>query len=140
MNRRDLLKNVAAGTASLFVVPVVLTSCEDDNSDPDGKNPDENVLSIDLTDGKYSNLGTAGGSVIENDIIIINTGDGFIALSSVCTHNGCQVGYNHENGNLPCPCHGSVFSSSGSVLEGPADSPLKTYAVSQEGDVLTIPL
>ena len=140
MNRRELLKNVAAGTASLFVVPVVLTSCEDDNADPDGNNPDENVLTIDLTEGKYSNLGTAGGSVIENNIIIINTGDGYIALSSVCTHNGCQVAYNHESGNLPCPCHGSVFSSSGSVLEGPAESPLKTYTVSQEGDILTIPL
>ena len=43
MNRRELLKNVAAGTATLFVVPVVFTSCEDEDSDPDGHNPDENV-------------------------------------------------------------------------------------------------
>ncbi len=137
MNRRELLKNVAAGTVSLFVVPAVITSCEDDSPEPDG-NPNE--LVIDLTQGKYSTLASAGGSVVESGIIIINTGDGYIALSSLCTHQGCQVSYNHGNGNLPCPCHGSVFSTSGSVLNGPASSPLAKYNVTQEGDILTIPL
>ena len=137
MNRRELLKNVAAGTVSLFVVPTVITSCEDDSPEPDG---DPNELTIDLTEGKYSALGSAGGSVIESGIIIINTGDGYIALSSRCTHQGCEVSYNHGNGNLPCPCHGSIFSTSGSVLNGPASSPLAKYEVTQEGDILSIPL
>lgn len=140
MNRRDLIKNIAAGTVTLFVVPAVITSCEKDSPDPDNipGDPDKNVLTIDLTDGKYSNLSSAGGSVVESDIIIINTGDDFIALSSVCTHQGCQVGYNPGNGNLPCPCHGSIFSTSGSVLNGPASSPLTKYDLTREGDLLTI--
>ena len=139
MNRRELLKNVAAGTVSLFVVPAVITSCEDDiPEDPGGGDPNE--LTIDLTEDKYSALGSAGGSVIESGIIIINTGDGYIALSSLCTHQGCVVSYNHSNGNLPCPCHGSIFSTSGSVLNGPASSPLAKYEVTQEGDILSIPL
>ena len=140
MNRRDLIRNIATGSLTLFVVPAVITSCEEDVPDPDENNPGGNVLSIDLTDNKYSSLAAAGGSFVEEGIIIINTGDGFIALSSVCTHQGCQVGYNHSNTNLPCPCHGSVFSTTGSVLEGPADSPLKKYEVTQEGDVLSIAL
>jgi len=141
MNRRELIRNVAAGTVTLFVVPAYITSCEKDDPDPDDdNNPDDDVLSIDLTDSKYSSLSAAGGSYVENDIIIINTGDGFIALSSVCTHKGCQVSYDHGSGNLPCPCHGSIFSSAGSVLNGPASSPLKTYPVAQEGDVLSITL
>lgn len=139
MKRRELIKNIAAGTVTLFVVPAALTSCEKEDLDPDVP-PGSNELNIDLTLSKYSNLGSEGGFVIEENVIIINTGESFIALSSLCTHQSCQVGYNHGNGNLPCPCHGSVFSTTGSVLEGPASSPLKKYTVSQEGDILTIPL
>jgi len=142
MNRRELIRNIAAGTVTLFVVPTAFTSCEDDLPDPDDNNnpPDDNILSIDLSDDKYSNLGSAGGFVKEGDIIIINTGDEFIALSSICTHQGCSVAYSSEDNNLPCPCHGSVFSTTGSVIEGPAENPLRKYDLSQEGDILTITL
>ena len=141
MNRRELIRSVAAGTVTLFVVPAAFTSCEKDPIDPDdNNNPDDTTLTIDLTAAKYSNLGSAGGFVKEGDIIIINTGDEFIALSNICTHQGCIVSYDPGNNNLPCPCHGSVYSTSGSVLQGPADAPLKKYELSQEGDILTIVL
>jgi cytochrome b6-f complex iron-sulfur subunit len=143
MNRRELIQRIAAGTATLMVVPAVLTSCEDEEADPDDPNGDpdpEDVLTIDLDDDKYSTLGGAGGWVQESGLIIINTGSGYIALSSACTHQGCTVSYNHSSGELPCPCHGSKFSTSGSVLQGPAETPLKTYEVQQEDDVLTIDL
>lgn len=135
MNRRDLIRNIAAGTATLFIVPSFVTSCAEDPEDP---NPDPDTLIIDLLDNKYSSLGSAGGSIVEGSIIIINTGDQFLALSSVCTHQGCTVTYNHGNSNLPCPCHGSVFNTTGAVLEGPASSALRKYVVTQEGDILTI--
>ena len=139
MNRRELIRNIAAGTVTLFVVPAAFTSCEDDLPDPDdNNNPDNNTLTIDLTADKYSNLGSAGGFVKEGEIIIINTGAGFIALSNICTHQGCTVSYDPGNNNLPCPCHGSVYSTSGSVIQGPADAPLKKYELTQEGDILTI--
>lgn len=142
MNRRELIRNIAAGTATVFIVPSMLTSCQKDDPEPDDGNGDptqpDDTLTIDLNDNNFSNLTVTGGSQVIDNIIVINTGDGFIALSSVCTHQGCQVSYNHSNGNLPCPCHGSLFSTSGSVLNGPASSPLKKYNVTQEGDVLTI--
>jgi cytochrome b6-f complex iron-sulfur subunit len=141
MNRRELIKNVAAGTITLLVVPAAFTSCEKDPIDPDdNNNPDDNILTIDLTDDKYSNLASAGGFVKEGDLIIINTGDGFIALSNICTHQGCVVSYDSQENKLPCPCHGSVYSTTGSVLEGPAENPLRKYELSQEGDILTITL
>ena len=141
MNRRELIRNIAAGTVTMFVVPAAFTSGEDDLADPDdNNNPDDNILTIDLTAAKYSNLGSAGGFVKEGDIIIINTGDGFIALSSICTHQGCTVSYDSGSNNLPCPCHGSVYSTTGSVLKGPAENPLRKYELSQEGDILTITL
>jgi cytochrome b6-f complex iron-sulfur subunit len=141
MNRRELIRNVVAGTTTIFLVPSLLTSCEDNLSDPGGSNnPDSGILTIDLNDSSYSNLITSGGYVVKNEVIIINTGEELVALSSVCTHRGCQVGYNPTSGDLPCPCHGSVFSISGVVLEGPAPTPLKKYNVTREGDILTINL
>jgi len=139
MNRRELLKNIASGSVTLFIAPAVITSCAKDDPDPD-PNPNPGTLTIDLTNSKYSSLVPEGGSIVEEGIIIFNTGDGFVALSSVCTHQGCRVAYDHGDGNLPCPCHGSVFSTTGSVLEGPADSPLKKFEITQEGDILTIVL
>ena len=141
MDRRELIRSLAAGTVTVFVVPTAFTSCEKDPIDPDDNdNPDSNILTIDLTDDKYDSLGSTGGFVKEGDLIIINTGEGFIALSNKCTHQGCVISYDSDTNELPCPCHGSVFSTSGSVLEGPADAPLKKYEVSQEGDILTIVL
>jgi cytochrome b6-f complex iron-sulfur subunit len=143
MKRRELIRNLASGSITLFVVPAVLTSCAKEDPDPDpgpDPDPDPGVLTIDLADTKYSSLGSVGGYYIEKQVIVINTGEGFIALSSICTHQGCVVSYNHGNDNLPCPCHGSVFSTTGSVLEGPASSPLAKYDVAQDGDILTITL
>jgi len=134
MNRRELIRNIAAGTVTLFIVPSAITSCTKDNL----PNPDNNTVTIDLGSSKYSTLASAGGSIVVQNIIIFNTGSDYLALSSVCTHQGCQVTYNYGNGNLPCPCHGAIFSTTGSVIQGPATSPLKKYNVAQDGDILTI--
>ncbi|WP_243749124.1 (2Fe-2S)-binding protein [Mucilaginibacter agri] len=42
------------------------------------------------------------------------------ALSPVCTHAGCIVGWNSEEKSWDCPCHGARFDIDGKVLTGPA--------------------
>lgn len=138
MNRRELIRNIAAGTVTMFVVPSFITSCAEDLPDPDINNQINNLLIIDLNDDKYKSLGSAGGFIVAGSIIILNTGDEFIALSSVCTHQGCEISYDHSSSSLPCPCHGSIFSTSGSVLNGPAETSLKKFDLTREGDILTI--
>ena len=47
------------------------------------------------------------------------------AVSARCTHMGCIVAWNGAERSWDCPCHGSRFDTDGSVLQGPAVSPLE---------------
>lgn len=44
---------------------------------------------------------------------------GFIALSSVCPHLGCQVFWEAAKDRFFCPCHNGAFDASGKATEGP---------------------
>ena len=43
-----------------------------------------------------------------------------LKFSPVCTHLGCIVGWDKENKNWLCPCHGSKYAPGGTVIQGPA--------------------
>lgn len=61
-------------------------------------------------------------------LYVFNSADGFYAISSICTHLGCNV--KHIGAGFECPCHGSTFDQSGRVISGPAPQPLSWYAIS----------
>ncbi len=65
-------------------------------------------------------------------LVHLESGD-FVAYSAVCTHQGCTVAYN--NGQLACPCHGSVFdpANGAEVVTGPAQRPLPEIPVEVRG-------
>ena len=65
-------------------------------------------------------------------LVHLESGD-FVAYSAVCTHQACTVGY--KNGQLACPCHGSVFdpANGAEVLTGPAQTPLPEIPVEVKG-------
>ena len=142
MNRRELIQKVLLGTTALIVIPSAITSCSKDPGPDPGPGPvPGSKITIDLTLAAYSALNNDGGTKIVQTIIVANTGGGvFIALSSVCTHEGCTVAYFLASDNIQCPCHGSVYSKSGSVVNGPAPTALKSYIVNKAGNILTINL
>lgn len=65
-------------------------------------------------------------------------GEGFFALSTVCTHLGCTPNWLAAESKYKCPCHGSGFWKSGINFEGPAPRPLERYRVlfSDDGQIL----
>jgi nucleotide-binding universal stress UspA family protein/nitrite reductase/ring-hydroxylating ferredoxin subunit len=69
-----------------------------------------------------------GGIVTTGDhkVAVYRDRDGIVhALSATCTHMGCTVKWNPTDKSFDCPCHGSRFSSTGQVLNGPASRPLE---------------
>jgi len=70
-------------------------------------------------------------------LAVVRRGTEFLALDLACTHLGCTVTANA--GGFACPCHGSRFSASGDVLNGPAPRALHQLAIERGGGVLRVP-
>ena len=143
MNRREVVQKFLIGGTVLLVVPSVLENCSKSPVMNPGTNPGNNPpagssINLDLSLAQNSSLSNPGSSKIVQNILVINTGTKIVALSAICTHQGCTVGYNPGAGDIECPCHGSTFTLSGNVTNGPAFSPLRSYPVSQTGNILTI--
>ena len=47
------------------------------------------------------------------------------AVSAVCTHMGCILGWNRADRTWDCSCHGSRFGIDGRVIHGPATADLE---------------
>jgi len=54
-------------------------------------------------------------------------------VNTTCTHMGCELNWNSAEKSWDCPCHGSRFTYSGDIIDGPAVSPLTS-----ENDVNTL--
>lgn len=70
-----------------------------------------------------------GSRTVRSDIpaVIYNREGGIFAYSLVCTHLGCKIEESGEE--FACPCHASRFDKDGTVLQGPAQNPLKKLRV-----------
>ena len=76
-----------------------------------------------------------GGKIIDGKNIVITQpqAGSFKAFTAICTHQGCIVN-SVADGTIDCPCHGSKFSiKDGSVVNGPATSPLTPVAIKVAG-------
>ncbi len=75
-------------------------------------------------------------SVAEGRAFIKHDERGLYAINATCTHLGCLV--KRTPAGFECPCHGSQFTATGAVTNGPATLPLSYAALSidAEGKVM----
>ncbi|MBE9068328.1 Rieske (2Fe-2S) protein [Leptolyngbya cf. ectocarpi LEGE 11479] len=144
MNRREFGSFFSLGLLATSL-PVAIAACtpketsadapeteaaippETPTSRPDGFETLGTVADLD-SQGYLSSKELTGGPVI----VVRDSTEGVVALSSVCTHQGCTVEWKDDA--FVCPCHGSKFDADGSVAVGPATDALSVYEATIEGD------
>ncbi len=82
-----------------------------------------------LSKNNYNNIKAGHGEIVEIDqekwAVSRDADNQLHAVSAVCTHMQGIVNWNNAEKTWDCPCHGSRFTSNGSVIEGPAVTDLK---------------
>lgn len=84
----------------------------------------------DVADGQMRVFDVAGTKVN------VATANGQLyAFDDTCTHTGCSLANGELGGTtVTCACHGSQFDvTTGAVLRGPAQRPVRSRAVQVEG-------
>lgn len=89
----------------------------------------------------FSALAVVGGSVSVDlgghRLAVAQPAEGcFVAVSRVCTHQGCETAY--DAGRFVCPCHGAVFDLDGSVIAGPTPVAVEAFEAGRVGDVVWV--
>jgi cytochrome b6-f complex iron-sulfur subunit len=140
--RRVVLQTIGAGT-----VGCLMPACSSEESleggVPTGKaTMCGNNLCMSLTENPELKL--VGGilfftQVPNQKVFVMRASESeFRVLSAICTHQGCTVAWNESTERFDCPCHGSQYTATGTVMKGPAGSPLRTFTPELAGDQLTI--
>jgi nitrite reductase/ring-hydroxylating ferredoxin subunit len=87
----------------------------------------------DVADGEMRAFDVAGTKVS-----VVNASGHLYAFDDTCTHMGCSLADGELEGTtVTCPCHGSQFDvTSGAVLRGPAQRPVRSLPLQVNGDEL----
>jgi cytochrome b6-f complex iron-sulfur subunit len=131
VSRREFFERAVAGAAAL----AALEACGDGQFGPTALSLGAGVT-VKLAD--FPELQAVGIPVdVGNDRAVVRTGAStFIALSRICTHQGCDTAVRDDR--FVCPCHNSMFSATGEVLRGPAERPLQRLALQYDAAAGTL--
>ncbi|MFC7494017.1 MULTISPECIES: Rieske (2Fe-2S) protein [unclassified Nocardioides] len=127
-------RQTLTGVAALGVATPLLAACGGDDGG-DASEPPASGTEL----GPVSDVPVGGGTVFgDQKVVVTQPAEGeFKAFSAVCTHQSCLVS-KVADGTIDCSCHGSKFSAEdGSVVNGPATSPLASVDISVDGDTIS---
>ncbi len=142
MTRPDFLSLLGLGAGAVLTTGLgCLSGCKKDDTAP----PSGVDFTLDLTDPANAALVAAGGYVYRGPsdaLIVAHTAAGtYIAASRRCTHQQTTLEFNAGSTHYICSNHNAQFAADGSVARAPdsgSATNLKTYAVTQNGNILHI--
>lgn len=133
MDRKEFLSQLGIGSAAALAI-TCLQACS-----KEGTGGSAVDFTIDLNSSQFSALKNPGGFVVTQGIIVaLSTSGSYLAVSSRCPHEGVTVGYQSSSNQFICTAHNSIFASTGSRISGPANTGLKQYKTSLNGNSLRI--
>jgi nitrite reductase/ring-hydroxylating ferredoxin subunit len=141
----------ACQTAAALAMGTVLHGCGGGGSPTAPVNPGDdlpiiagtpssgNILVTVDANSPLANVGSVASVQSSLGIVLVaRTGQTtFSAVTGICTHEQCTI-TGHINQTYVCPCHGSRYDTSGSVLNGPATRSLQSFPTQFANNVLTI--
>lgn len=72
-------------------------------------------------------------------LLIHHPDDEWVALIAVCTHLGCTVQYQGDQGRIYCACHGGVYNArTGGNVSGPPPKPLERLEVKRTESAVVV--
>jgi len=137
MDRKEFLSILGIGAAAV-ACDMCLGGCNNPNSAASILAPSNVDFTLDLTNAAWSSLATVGGYVYNGGVIVAHASSGYVAVSQACTHQGATIIFDSGTNSFFCPAHGSRFSLTGAVLNGPAGNPLGAYKTSLSGKSLRV--
>jgi len=141
----------ACEAVSLVSLGALLGSCGGSPNSPSGNAPalptvNGTVASgaVNVTIDASSPLNTVGNAALVqsssgNFLVSRSAQDAFVAVTAICTHEQCTV-TGFQNQRYVCPCHGSEYTTTGSVTKGPAVQALRQFTTRFASNLLTISL
>jgi cytochrome b6-f complex iron-sulfur subunit len=148
VNRRDFCVH-SCQVMSVTTLAALLEACGGSPSGPSGNATNLTTLQGTVAGGVVSvavdtgsPLASVGGAALVRSsagafLVVRAAQDTFNAMTAVCTHQQCDV-TGITNGIFECPCHGSQYSSTGTVVRGPATQALRRFTTGFAANVLTI--
>ncbi len=124
MKRRHFLSMVGATVAA------GVTGCAS-SADDGGGSGGIPAAGTNVRDVPVGSLGSTGSR-----ILLGRDAGGLYAMTSVCTHNQCDLSVygTLSDSGISCRCHGSGYSRNGDRVKGPAIASLKHFKVDVAAD------
>ena len=145
MDRKDFIKSCGMACLGGIGAVAVLQSCTGSKIVSGSINDSDLIIATDdfiirnIKEVKYKSYVVVQNDLLKFPICVYRLGENdYKALYMECSHQGAELQV--FGSKLQCPAHGSEFTNSGAVSNGPADKALRTFPVTITNDQLKISL